>query len=767
VTDTDDPIKSLAVVGAARGMGRWLTENLFAYREWDEVVLLDLSDEIHRREFPGGGVVRTGTVRYGDAFTAVDADGAALDLSSKPMHICLAVPQVQLETVANTLLPLLHPDSTVFDTCPSKEAASSVLGAARADLAAYGIHALFIPVGSLAGATIVICPSSVRPHAHEWLKRLVGDTGGLVEEASAAEHDRVMTYVQSASHQALMTFADVIANSGLDVEHTLWRYRTPLFETLLGLAARALNPDRDEEIATIQELTGGMRTAQQFADAMTRLSDVIDAGSISAVQSHIGAIRDTFGGTFFTTLQQGADRVVETTQATRAVLATHRRDGRLTALARAGAGEDAKIVVGRIAELTATTVTIEDLVRGPRGDAALLWGAGEKNAVKLGKPVGRRRLVTLGLAHVRPIGEAELDRELDAWLARLSGDVRLLVPESIAGGAVVAVCAAAPSVDGAELVSETVRVGQREVVVRIAVRADRDPHAVADGVARLIEEVYAWPAGRVSRLVSAEAPAIAYLGPRGTFSETAAGQAAEITGFADAELVERATTDEVLGAVRSGDATLAVLPIANSSSGLVEPAARGLLDAGDLVAGGVIDVSVRFDAYASADAEQPEGAVPIYSHSQALAQCSHFVERMGGSAIACDSTAAACTIVADRRAGIALVAQGQGVLYGLVLLERDVGDLAGVVTRFLVVGRPRTFVEGDAPDDPTYRSLWLLRGGAAAAASLAGPRFDETIVGPSGIALVVSTHDEPAPRHDALPLGRIPWSPRTPIVRVK
>ena len=61
----------------------------------------------------------------------------------------------------------------------------------------------------------------------------------------------------------------------------------------------------------------------------------------------------------------------------------------------------------------------------------------------------------------------ELDRILDEWLGRVAVDVRVLVPESVAGTAVVAVCRSVGAVEAASLVAEAVRLGQREVVVRI------------------------------------------------------------------------------------------------------------------------------------------------------------------------------------------------------------------------------------------------------------------------------------------------------------
>ena len=41
------------------------------------------------------------------------------------------------------------------------------------------------------------------------------------------------------------------------------------------------------------------------------------------------------------------------------------------------------------------------------------------------------------------------------------------------------------------------------------------------------------------------------------------------------------------------------------------------------------------------------------------------------------------------------------------------------------------------------------------------------IVGSSGLGLLISTQDGSLPAPGAISLGRIPWSPRTPIVRVR
>ena len=445
-------------------------------------------------------------------------------------------------------------------------------------------------------------PSSAAPTAHEWFAVLVSAAGGIIEFAGPEEHDRIMAYVQSASHQALLAFADVVANSGHDIEGELWRLRTPVFETLLGLASRVLSPGQEETTASIQLTTEGARIAAEFDLAQDRLRSALRTDDAQTIASYIASTREAFGGTFFTTLQQVSNLAVEATQVTRTRLASGAAPATSSPSSTTAPEGVPRLVVGRIREITPTTVTVEELLIGTKGHAVLADGSGLANAAALGVSVGaKRRVVRFGFAHVTVVTATELDRILDEWLGRISIDVRVLVPESIAGTAVTAVCRSVAGVDAASLVTEAVRLGQREVVVRIQVRADRDPGEVAGFVAGHVDEAYGWPAGIVAPLADARVRAVAYLGPAGTFSEIAARQAAGIVGRPDAALVACAGFEAVIAAVVAGDAELAVLPIVNSASGLVELAAAGLLASRQLVAGGVIDVSVRFDAYAATD----------------------------------------------------------------------------------------------------------------------------------------------------------------------
>ncbi|HVM54490.1 MAG TPA: prephenate dehydrogenase/arogenate dehydrogenase family protein [Acidimicrobiales bacterium] len=739
-------MRNLVVVGAATGMGRWLARHLFASHPWERVTLVDASRAVLRLEVPFAGPVTTATLD--------DLDGAGL--GDAPAAVCLAVEHGELAATAAAVVPHLHPESVVFDISSSKVEAAEILAEHAGGRATFGIHPLFGPAApSLDGQTIVVCPSPTAPDAHAWLVDLVEAEGGIVQVSDPHAHDRMMGYVQAASHQALLHFATVIAQSGLDIEDDLWRYRTPVFETLLGLASRVLSPGQESATADIQMAKDGARIADEFERATAALGAAIRSHDPTAIEAHIRTTRDAFGGTFFTTVQQTSNLAVGATQLTRTQLASQRRAGEIIAIEHRKGGAT-RLAVGRIVELTPTTVHLEELLVGSEGRAALLVGPGIANAARLGvSPKRTSKVVQFGLAHVNLLSPADTDRALDAWLGRLPIDVRLLVPESIAGEAVVTVCATVAMVDGASLVSEIVRLGQREVITRLQVRADRDLRVVADAVAELIEDVYAWPKG-IAAPLTRPASAIAYLGPAGTFSETAAHRAVDVLGAAGADLRPFPTMADVVGAVAGGEVDVAVLPITNSSSGLVAPAAAELARAGDLAAGGVIDVPVRFDAYAAPDHEQLGPGTRVLSHPQGLAQCARYVQRRGWVPEPCDSTIAACAAAAADPTVAALAPSGRE-LDGIVTVERDVGDLSGVLTRFLLVGRGGTFGD-DVADAHVARDLWLVEDD--------GARFEERIVGTMGRALVVTTGAGDAQPAGGVFLGRIPWSPRTPIVRV-
>ena len=734
----------LVVVGAAAGIGRWLGDHVLSRIGWEHVTLIDASDSIHTFEHSydtsGGRVTRLQTVR-----------GA--DLSAPGTAVCLAVPLANLGSVCADVLPLLDSDAVVFDLSHERVKARDIVRAARPALPAFGVHALFgLTAESAAGQTFVVCPDPVHPHAHAWLAAAIDSVAGLVNELTPERHDDIMRIVQTAAHQSLLTFADVVGRSGFDLDHDLWANRTPVFELLLGLASRVLAPGQEASTASIQAADESGRVRASFSEAADRLEH---AHTVQAIT----ALRDPFPSALFSKIQQAGALATAAVQATRARVAEHRQAGGIVGIQ---ANDSGRLHVGVVERATATSFTLRNLLVGQAGRAALLTDAEAiGNAKRLGI-AGSPKTVELTLGKVRMLSQAELDAALDTWLAVVARGCKFLVPEAISGTSAVRVVESIARVVRAELVSEEVRLGQREVVVRFHARIDHDLGEIERAIQHRIDEVFVWPDGVVLPVL-APIGRIGFLGPAGTFSEVAARQLARLLGAPATPRIEHPDFLSLLSALQTGEIPIVVLPITSSSSGLVDLAAATLAQMPGLVGGGVVDVPVRIDAYTAVGAPFRPGD-DLYTHPQVIRQCSAFIASHHLVAHECTSTIDACRRVAADGSGVALAPAGMETEMALSLHRANVANLSGALTRFLVLGRPGTF--GAPPrTDVTTRSVWIVEGDVPPSEAA---RYDEILRGPSGLSLVVSTRpDRLDGCTDALFVGTLPWSPRTPIVVIE
>jgi prephenate dehydratase len=186
------------------------------------------------------------------------------------------------------------------------------------------------------------------------------------------------------------------------------------------------------------------------------------------------------------------------------------------------------------------------------------------------------------------------------------------------------------------------------------------------------------------------APLVAYLGPEGTFTETAARL---VTGGDDAEqhLVPCADVTEVLRRVETGDAARGVVPIENTLEGSVTATLDALAFDTDLLIHGELELPVALVA-AGRPGTSLDEVVAVQSHPVALAACRRWLSTTlsGAERISVASTAKAAQLVADAGddAGpqLAIVNPLAAQRYGLEVLARDVADRPGNSTRFVVVG---------------------------------------------------------------------------------
>jgi len=726
-TNADAP--ALVVVGAALGTGRWLAEHLLPHAPWRSVTLVDskttrtkLGAQTWRLAGPGA------TIAFGESIETPDGDRVVVEgtreplaLPTGPTVVWFALPPAVQASALAEMLPLLDADATVVVSANPLAPALATARAAAGGREVVGVHALVdATIPSLAGQILYVVPSSAGT-APGWLADAVAHGGGILKTGTAGEHDRAMALVQTLAHRALVDFADTVTDSGLDLERDIWEARTPLFETLFGLAVR-----------------------------------VLDSRDTPVPAEDLARIQQRFPGALYETIRGTAAAAVTAAQAKRLAFAALWRSGELV-----GIGSS----VGRIVDLSPTTVTLENILAGPPGGGVLLTGDGARNAAALGV-AGAPKRVTFALSHAEPLTGDALSDFLDARLASIRRDVRFLVPESVSGIGVLRVVAGATGLRDAQLRDEVVRTGQRAVVIRVEVRADFDPQDVVERLQQRVSEAYRWPAG-LARTPAAAVSRVVYLGPAGTFSEDAARLAAGAVGAADARLDALESFDEVLAAL--GPGTLGVLPITSSASGLVSRAVSALLGApAPVVAGGMVDVAVRFDAYAPGGLglDALRGAA-VYSHPQALAQCTAFVRRWGLVPHPVESTAAALERASRAEPpAVALAGVGKGDALGLSVVEREVDDLSGSITRFIVIGPDGAFGALGGGSQPTLRRVWIGSDARDALALLSGGAgFDELLADADGRWLLISSRTVEDGTGGATLLGEVPWSPRTPVVR--
>jgi chorismate mutase/prephenate dehydratase len=233
---------------------------------------------------------------------------------------------------------------------------------------------------------------------------------------------------------------------------------------------------------------------------------------------------------------------------------------------------------------------------------------------------------------------------------------------------------------------------ERQVLERLVRRSSgRFPESAVRAVFREI----------MSACLSVEEPLrVAYLGPEGTFSQTAARH---LFGL-QSRYRECATIEAVFEAVDSEDATYGVVPFENSTEGAVSTTSDALLE-GDLVVRQEYVLPITHCLLSRA--RSLSDVAVVYSHPQALAQCRSFVAKHlpRAQVVQTSSTAAAAREAhADERAA-AIGSDVAAEIHDVPILREGVQDRRENATRFVVVARE------DAP--PTGRDRTTLAFGLA------------------------------------------------------
>ena len=209
----------------------------------------------------------------------------------------------------------------------------------------------------------------------------------------------------------------------------------------------------------------------------------------------------------------------------------------------------------------------------------------------------------------------------------------------------------------------------------------------------------------MSACLALEAPVrVAYLGPAGTFSEQAALQ---YFGHS-IEHVPCISIDEVFRATAAGGAGYGVVPVENSTEGVVSRSLDLFLNSPLHIVG---ETSLMVQHNLLCLNSNMTDIKSVYAHPQALAQCHAWLTTNLPDAErhAASSNAEGARLASTNPAWAGIASERAGVQFGLNLLARGIQDEAFNRTRFAVVCLPKTLPAPPAsPKDSTSLVLSVL-----------------------------------------------------------
>jgi len=197
-----------------------------------------------------------------------------------------------------------------------------------------------------------------------------------------------------------------------------------------------------------------------------------------------------------------------------------------------------------------------------------------------------------------------------------------------------------------------------------------------DEVGRLIREV-------MSACLALEQPLkIAYLGPEGTFTQSAA-----LKHFGHSvSTVPMSSIPDVFAAVESGHADYGLVPVENSTEGVISHTLDMFMDSNLKVCG---EVEIPIHHHLASRLQDISLVRHIYSHQQSFAQCRRWLDQNlpGIERIPVHSNAEAARLASIEDDAAAICGLPAVEVFGLKICYENIEDMADNTTRFVIIGK--------------------------------------------------------------------------------
>jgi len=236
-------------------------------------------------------------------------------------------------------------------------------------------------------------------------------------------------------------------------------------------------------------------------------------------------------------------------------------------------------------------------------------------------------------------------------------------------------------------VAEEVAVAKQEVGNTVFYRAEREAQVLRnvmernegplsnEEMARLFREIMS------ACLALERVMKIAFLGPEGTFTQTAA-----LKHFGHSvKTLAMTTIGDVFREVESGQSSYGVVPVENSTEGVVNHTLDEFMKSSLNICG---EVELRIHHNLLGKVESIRDVKKVYSHRQSLAQCRKWLDTNLNNIEQIDvsSNAEAARLASEEEGAAAIAGETAADIYGLRLIESSIEDEPDNTTRFLIIG---------------------------------------------------------------------------------
>ena len=175
---------------------------------------------------------------------------------------------------------------------------------------------------------------------------------------------------------------------------------------------------------------------------------------------------------------------------------------------------------------------------------------------------------------------------------------------------------------------------------------------------------------------------VAFLGPEGTFS-----QQAVFKHFGNAvKAVSAATINEIFNMVENGNCQFGVVPVENSTEGVISHTLDRFLNSPLKICG---EVEIRVHQNLMGLVDSLNEVTEVFSHQQSLAQCRQWLDRHLPNArrVAVSSNTEAARQASTNKQAVAIAGIVAAEIYKLNVIEKNIEDEPNNTTRFIIIGQ--------------------------------------------------------------------------------